>query len=60
MVPLVSTFPTMVTLAPMVQLAAEKRSGFSGYQRYHTIGKIPNGTIGRIPNARTMSLNTVK
>ena len=32
MVPLVPTFLPMVTLAPMVPLADEKRSGFSGYQ----------------------------
>ena len=55
MVPLVTMFRPMVTLAPMVPLATEKGSGFSGYQWYHwlrTIGKISNVTIGRIPNAR--------
>ena len=35
MVPMVPTFPPMVSLAPVVPLAAEKRSGFSGYQWYH-------------------------
>ena len=35
MVPLAPTFPPMVTSAPMVSLAAEKRSGFSSYQWYH-------------------------
>ena len=37
MVPIVPTFPPMVTLAPMVLLAAEKRSGFSGYQDFFKI-----------------------
>ena len=32
MVQLVPTFPPMVTFAPMVPLAAEKRTGFYGYQ----------------------------
>ena len=35
MVPLVSTFRPMVRLAPVVPLATEKGSGFSGYQWYH-------------------------
>ena len=34
MVPLLPTFQPMVSLATMVPLAAEKRSGFSGYQWY--------------------------
>ena len=42
MVPLVPTFRPVVTLAPKVPLATEKRSGFYGY----------NGTIGGISNAR--------
>ena len=35
MLPLVPTFRPMVTLAPMVPLATENRSGFSGYQWYY-------------------------
>ena len=46
----------MVSLAPMVTLAAEKRSGLSGYQWYHWLPTVPLvfsiGTIGRIPNVR--------
>ena len=53
MVPFVPTFLLMVKLAPMVPLAAETSSGFSGYKWY--IGKIPNGTIGRIPNTRNVT-----
>ena len=34
MVPFVPTFPPMVTLALMVPLAAEKRSGLSGYRTH--------------------------
>ena len=41
MVQLVPTFRPMVTLAPMVPLAVEKRSGFSGYQWYHWLTMVP-------------------
>ena len=56
MVPLLPTFPpmvTLVTLAPMVPLAAENVQG--SLVTYGTIGKISNGPIGRIPNARPVS-----
>ena len=41
MAPLVPTFLPMVTLAPKVPLAAEKRSGFSGYQWHHWLPMVP-------------------
>ena len=53
MVPLVQTFP------PIVPLAAEKRSGFSGKIPNGTIGKISNGTIGRNTNARYRDETTI-
>ena len=41
MVPMVPTLTPMVTLAPMVSLAADKRSGFSGYLWYHWLPMVP-------------------
>ena len=52
MVPSVPTFPPMVTLAPMVPLAAEKSLPMVPLATNGTIGRICNGTIGRIANAR--------
>ena len=49
MVPLVPTFLPMVTLAPMVPLAAEKRSGFSCYQWYHWLPMVPFVKFPMVP-----------
>ena len=49
MVPLVPTFLPMVTLAPMVPLAAEKRSGFSCYQWYHWLPMVPLVKFPMVP-----------
>ena len=59
MVPLVPTFPPMVTLAPMVPLAAEKRSGFSCYQRNHWPPMVPLVKFPMVPlgESRTHALS---
>ena len=49
MVPLVPTFLPIVTLAPMVPLAAEKRSGFSCYQWYHWLPMVPLVKFPMVP-----------
>ena len=49
MVPLVPTFPPMVTLARMVPLATEKCSGFSGYQWYHWLPMVPLVKFPMVP-----------
>ena len=49
MLPLVPTFLPMVTLAPMVPLAAEKCSGFSCYQRYHWLSMVPLVKFPMVP-----------
>ena len=49
MVPLVPTFLPMVILAPMVPLAAEKRSGFSCYQWYHWLPMVPLVKFPMVP-----------
>ena len=49
MAALVPTFLPMVTLAPMVPLAAEKRSGFSGYQWYHWLPMVPLVKFPMVP-----------
>ena len=49
MVLLVPTFLPMVTLAPMVPLAAEIRSGFSCYQWYHWLPMVPLVKFPMVP-----------
>ena len=49
MVPMVPTYPPMVTVAPMVPLAAEKRSGFSDYQWYHRLPMVPLVKFPMVP-----------
>ena len=49
MVPLVPTFLPMVTLAPMVPLAAVKRSVFSCYQCYHWLPMVPLEKFSMVP-----------
>ena len=52
---MVPTFPPMVTLAPMVPLAAEKRSGFSGYQWYHWLPMVPLVKFPMVPLGESLT-----
>ena len=49
MLQLVPTFPPMVTLVPIVPLAAEKRLGFSGYKWYHWLLIVPLVKFPMVP-----------
>ena len=62
MAPMGPTFPPMVTLVPIVQLAPRNVQRFLvtnvPLATNGTIGKISNGTNGRIPNAGSVCINT--
>ena len=66
MVPLVPTFAPMVTLAPLVPLAAEKRSGFSCFQWYLWLPMVPLVKFPMVPlgesrtHAMSLSFSTIK